>query len=127
MKGPAMNILIVDDDQSYRRVLELFLQSFGWIVYSAIHGADGLEKLRANKIDLIISDVYMPVMDGLKFHKAVRAIPEFASIPFLFVSGFDDDHTREAVGSPKGSGFLKKSAPPSQLKEKLEQMLKKAK
>jgi CheY-like chemotaxis protein len=122
-----MNILIVDDEQSYRKALEMFLQSLGWKVYSAIHGADGLDKLQANKIDIIISDVYMPVMDGLKFYKAVRANPAFASIPFLFVSGFDDDHTREAVGSSKGSGFLRKTAPPAQMKEKLEQLLKSTK
>jgi len=122
-----MNILIVDDEQSYRRMLELYLQSMGFTIFTAIHGKDGMDRLRENKIDLIISDVYMPVMDGLKFFKTVRSMSEFSSIPFLFVSGYDDDQTREAVGAAKGTGFIKKTAAPSQMKEKVDQMLKKNK
>lgn len=122
-----MNILIVDDEQSYRRMLELYLQSLGYDVFTAIHGKDAMDKLYASKVDMIISDVYMPVMDGLKFFKTVRASKEFSSIPFLFVSGYDDDQTREAVGGAKGAAFLKKTAPPAQMKEKIDQMLKKSK
>ncbi len=122
-----MNILIVDDEQSYRRMLELYIQSLGFEVFAAIHGKDAMDKLYANKIDLIISDVYMPVMDGLRFFKTVRQTPAFASIPFLFVSGYDDAQTLDAVGSAKGTAFLKKTAPPGQLKDKIDQMLKKNK
>ena len=112
-----MNILVVDDEPSYRMLLEHFLKDQGWTVCTASNGEEGLKKLRETKIDFIISDVYMPIMDGIKFQKAIHAIPEFAQIPFLFVSAFDDDYTMEAVRSSKYIGFMKKAKPVEELKE----------
>jgi len=115
-----MNILVVDDESSYRILLSDYLKEQGWNVYAASHGAEGLEKLEKTNIDIIVSDVYMPVMDGLKFHQNVRKIPAFQNIPFLFVSGYDDEYTRGLVKTPKLEGFYKKSAPISELKSWIE-------
>ena len=113
-----MKILLVDDDPSYRQAMELYLRTEGRSVVSAGDGAEALDKLKDSQIDFIISDVYMPVMDGIKFHKAVQEVPDFAKIPFLFVSGFDDDHTMEAVRASSGStGFMKKARPVEELEE----------
>ncbi len=112
-----MNILVVDDEPSYRMLVDHFLREQGWSVFTAPDGEEGLNQLRKEKIDFIISDVYMPVMDGIKFHKAVLASREFAKIPFLFVSAYDDDHTLEAVRASKSAGFMKKSKPVEEFKE----------
>jgi CheY-like chemotaxis protein len=111
-----MNILVVDDEPSYRMLLEHFLREEGWSVFTAPNGEEGMNELRKTKMDFIISDVYMPVMDGLRFHKSVLAVPELAQIPFLFVSGYDDDQTLEAVRASKSTGFMKKSKPVEELK-----------
>ena len=111
-----MNILLVDDEPEYRLLLAHFLESEGNTVFVAENGEDALNKLHDADMDIIISDVYMPVMDGLKFHKAVRSTERFEKIPFLFVSGFDDQHTLSAVKQSKNDGFVRKARPMSELK-----------
>jgi CheY-like chemotaxis protein len=112
-----MNILVVDDEQAYRVLLEDYLRPQGWSVHTASNGEEGLTRLRETKIDLIISDVYMPVMDGLKFQEARNAIPGCSQIPFLFVSAYSDDYTLLAVKILKDCGFMKKSKTVDELKE----------
>lgn len=103
-----MNILLVDDEAVQRLLIGDILEDQGWNVICAESGVDALEKLASETIDLIISDVYMPVMDGLKFHSTVRTMPGKQDLPFLFISAFDDQYTRDAVKNPKVEGFLKK-------------------
>ena len=112
-----MTILVVDDEPAYRLVLRTVLKDAGHDVVLAENGEDALKKLKENKIDLVISDIYMPLMDGIRFHKEVRALPEFATLPFLFVSAFDDQHTLEAVKDPRYDGFLRKARPVEEMKE----------
>jgi CheY-like chemotaxis protein len=112
-----MMILVVDDEPAYRNVLRSVLQNAGYDVVLAENGEDGLKKLKESKIDLVISDIYMPLMDGIRFHKEVRALPECATLPFLFVSAFDDQHTLEAVKDPRYDGFLRKARPVDEMKE----------
>lgn len=110
-----MNILIVDDEPEYRFLLSHYLEDCGYKVFTAEHGEAGLKRLDYETIDLIISDVYMPIMDGLKFHRIVRSIPRFEKIPFLFVSGYDDEYTLSAVKSSRVDGFVRKARPMSEL------------
>jgi two-component system chemotaxis response regulator CheY len=111
-----MKILVVDDEPQYRMLVGHFLQDQGWDVDTAENGEDGLAKLSSAKFDIVISDIYMPIMDGLKFHKSVRSNPAFETLPFLFVSAYDDEYTLAAVKSPKYEGFLRKGRPVTELK-----------
>jgi CheY-like chemotaxis protein len=112
-----MIILVVDDERQYRLLLRDLLQDEGHTVLEAADGQEALEKLGRTTPDVIISDVYMPVMDGLKFHRAVRSDPQHATLPFLFVSAYDDEHTRDAVKDPRYEGFLRKGKPVGLLKD----------
>jgi len=56
-------------------------------------------------------------MDGIKFHRTVRATPELETLPFLFVSAYDDQHTLDAVKDPRYEGFLRKARPVEELIE----------
>ena len=112
-----MTILVVDDEPEYRLVLKNVLMSEGYTVLVAENGEDGFAKLSQNPVDLVISDIYMPVLDGIRFHRKVRSTPEFVNVPFLFVSAFDDQHTLDAVQNPRTEGFLRKARPVSELKE----------
>jgi two-component system chemotaxis response regulator CheY len=112
-----MTILVVDDEPEYRLIVRSVLVSEGWDVLLAENGEEGLEKLKEAKVDLVISDIYMPVMDGIKFHRTVRALPQFESLPFLFVSAFDDQHTLDAVKDPRFEGFLRKARPVEEMIE----------
>jgi CheY-like chemotaxis protein len=112
-----MTVLIVDDEQEYRLLVLNVLTAAGIKTVAAENGEDALEKLYASPIDLIISDLYMPVMDGINFHRKVRSTPGWEKLPFLFVSGFDDPYTRAAVKDPRCDGFLRKASPVQDLLE----------
>jgi len=110
-----MNILLVDDELDYRLLIRTVLMSRGCDVILAENGLEALEKAKGATIDLVITDIYMPVMDGLKMSRALRARPEFEKVPILYLSGYDDQHTLEAVKDPRYEGFLRKGAPLEEL------------
>jgi CheY-like chemotaxis protein len=112
-----MTIMVVDDEPEYRVIMRSVLSSEGWDVVLAENGEDALEKLEQEQVDMVITDIYMPVMDGIKFHREVRLKPEFETLPFLFVSAFDDQHTLDAVKDPRFDGFLRKARPVEELIE----------
>ncbi len=112
-----MNILIVDDEPTYRYLVKNALEEAGWKIFEAANGEAAIDILHDQKIDVIISDVYMPVMDGIKFHKGVRNMPAYATTPFLFVSAYDDDYTKAAITDARNEGFVRKGKPVSYLKE----------
>lgn len=110
-----MVVLLVDDEESYRLILRDILVARGWDVVQARNGLEAYQKAKEFKVDIVVSDIYMPVMDGLKLNSKLRADPEFADMPFLFISGYDDSYTAGAVRDPKNEGFYRKGAPIPQL------------
>lgn len=112
-----MNILVVDDEESQRLMVKNILSLQGWDVFLAENGEEALQKMERQKVDLIGSDIYMPVMDGFKLRKTVREMPDNAMLPLLFISGYDDQLTVGAVRNPKIEGFFKKGKPVTELIE----------
>ena len=112
-----MTVLFVDDEVEYRLLMRNVLMAEGIEVVLAANGEEALAKLKASSIDMIISDLYMPVMDGFKLYKSVRATPGLEKLPFLFVSAFDDPHTKDAVKDPRYDGFMRKASPVPDLLE----------
>lgn len=81
------HILIVDDSKTVRNLVAFILKKEGFKLTSAENGLDGLEKLySAEEVDLIISDVNMPRMDGFSFIKAVREQDAYKDIPIIVLS-----------------------------------------
>ena len=68
----TLNILVVDDEPNMRRVLQILLERLGHTVVLADDGAAALERLAADSVDLIISDLRMPRLDGLGLQRALR-------------------------------------------------------
>ncbi len=110
-----MVVLLVDDEESYRLILRDILTAKGWDVVQARNGQEALEKVREFPVDIVVSDIYMPVMDGLKLNTTLHADPKHAQMPFLFISGYDDSYTAGAVRNPRLEGFYRKGAPVTQL------------
>lgn len=90
-------ILIVDDSSSFRAVVAIALKDAGYQVIQACDGKDALGKLDGKKINLIISDVNMPVMDGLSFVKAAKQIAAYRFTPVIML-------TTEAGENKKAEG-----------------------
>jgi CheY-like chemotaxis protein len=119
-----MNILIVDDERLYCKLVKDYFEQEGWTVYMAENGQDGLEKLEAEKIDAVVSDIYMPIMNGVQFRDKVRENPNYSNLPFLFVSGYNDNYTLNAVKFPEIEVFLEKTKPLSELKAWIQYLTK---
>lgn len=82
-----MRVLIVDDFQTMLKILENFLKQFGFKnIDTASDGSKALEKLKANKYDLILSDWNMEPMTGLELLKAVRADAGLKRIPVILIT-----------------------------------------
>ncbi len=86
--NPTLNrlILIVEDSAQIRSIIAQSLLMEGYDTEQASDGLKGLEKLKEKVPDLILSDINMPHMDGLEFFQAVRKVPEWTAIPFVFLT-----------------------------------------
>lgn len=80
------NILIIDDDKLVRETTQIFLRAKGYEVTAAQDGQSGIEAVKAGEFDLVIVDVFMPGMDGMKVMRAIRDAN--ANIPMIAASGF---------------------------------------
>lgn len=93
----SKTILIVDDSASLRQVVSIALKQAGYTVIDAVDGKDALSKLDGRKLNLIISDVNMPNMDGISFVKAAKQLPAYKFTPVIML-------TTEAEESKKMEG-----------------------
>lgn len=82
----SKTILIVDDSASLRQVVSIALKGAGYDVIEACDGKDALGKLTGQKIHLMISDVNMPVMDGITFVKEVKKLPAYKFTPIIMLT-----------------------------------------
>ena len=83
----AKTILIVDDSESIREVVSFTLENEGYNVLIANDGTDALNFLDGTHIDLIITDLHMPEMDGITLIRHVRKMEQYMRIPILFQIG----------------------------------------
>lgn len=82
----AKRILIVDDSSSVRTVARIALTGAGYEISEAANGAEGLQRLAGERVHLIVSDVNMPVMDGITFLKQVKANPGYRFTPVIMLT-----------------------------------------
>ncbi len=116
-------ILIVDDDESIRKMIGRILIKSGYEVYTAVNGVEAVKKLINIEIDLIILDLVMPLMDGIEFLKAIRS-KEIRDIPVLIISGTDD--AKQIVEAYKlgAYDFIRKPEHPEILLKRIENGIK---
>lgn len=106
-----LKVLLVDDDKEFRTVAALVLENAGHSVTEAVDGFAALELLQAERPDIIISDLHMPVMDGRMFCKRVRADAELAAIPFVILSAYiETDGSNTLSDTPADYCFSKQSS-----------------
>jgi CheY-like chemotaxis protein len=97
-------VLIVDDEQDILETLQLILEMEGYVVDTASTGQQALEKMSAIVPDLVLSDVMMPVMNGIELLKRLKAHPQYRAIPIIISSaGNIDAHALRGCDA-----FLKK-------------------
>ena len=124
MPDLTMNILVVDDFSTMRRIIRNILKQMGFSnILEAEDGKAALDVLKKEKIGLIISDWNMPQMTGLDLLKAVRASVEWKDLHFLMITAEGQkDNVIEAV-KYKVSNYIVKPFMPETLVEKLTKIL----
>ena len=108
-------ILTVDDSASMRAMVQFTLEGEGYQVTEAVDGEDGLEKAKTTNFDLIISDINMPIMDGIEFVRAMRTLAQYRFTPILMLtteSGVDRKQAGKAAGA---TGWIVKPFDPQKL------------
>jgi Na+/proline symporter/signal transduction histidine kinase/DNA-binding response OmpR family regulator len=85
----AVHVLLIEDDDEIRTMMQRMLQKEGWLVIEAENGRVGLEQLAHQVPDLIVLDLMMPEMDGFAFMAEVRRHPVWRTIPVIVVSAMD--------------------------------------
>ena len=90
-------VLVVDDEFGIGEVLEAILTDEGYRVVTAINGHHALERLAGNRVDLILSDLMMPVMDGATLFKALRADERYRDIPFVLMCSLPETNIADRI------------------------------
>ena len=106
-----MDILLVDDNEEYLRLVEEALGQSVYRVHTAQDGIEGCEVLTNADIDLIISDIKMPRFDGFKLHAFAREMEKYKHTVFIFVSGLKDAYVNSMKLDPQHDYILDKTTP----------------
>ena len=119
------SILTVDDSASIRRTIKIALDGEGHSVSEAGDGSAGLQKAESKRFDLIITDLNMPVMDGLTMIRELRKRPAQAGIPILFLTTESDAAIKQQAKAAGATGWLTKPFNPEQLVQIVKKVLAK--
>ena len=114
--------LIVDDSSVMRKIVERALRQAGLdslVVHEAGSGTDGLELLKTKQVDLILSDINMPSMDGLEFLRQLRAQNLAPGVPVVMITTeSSEEHVKQAILAG-AQGYIRKPFTAEQVKERV--------
>ena len=111
----SAKILTVDDSASIRLTTKVTLTNAGYEVTEAVNGAEGLDKAKAGQFDLIVTDLNMPIMDGLTMIEELRKLPAHMGVPIIFLTTESDADLKARAKAAGATGWLTKPFDPENL------------
>jgi len=118
--------LIVDDSSVMRKIVERTRRQAGLdplVVFEAGSGVEGLEVLKASRVDLILSDINMPTMDGLEFLRQLRVQQLAPGVPVVMITTeSSEEHVKQAIQAG-AQGYIRKPFTTDQVKERVLRLL----
>lgn len=108
-------ILTVDDSPSIRQMIKVALEPAGHTVIEAGNGAQGLALAQSSRPNLVITDLNMPVMNGLELIKALRSQATLTGLPIVFLTTESSDTVKQEAKSAGATGWITKPFKPEQL------------
>jgi two-component system chemotaxis response regulator CheY len=119
---PAKRILTIDDSRTMRDMLRMTLVDAGYVVIQAVDGMDGLDVLKKERFDVVITDINMPKLDGYGVIRHMRADSGYDDTPILVLSTENDQKTKDIGRDAGATGWLVKPFDPDQLVEIVRQV-----
>ena len=121
-----LKVLIVDDSAVMRKIVERALRQAGLEiteVLEASNGAEGLVQVEKGSLDMILSDINMPVMDGLEFLKNLATMESAKGVPVVMITTEGSEARVVEALSAGARGYLRKPFTPEQVKERVAPLL----
>ena len=109
-EAPRRSVLVVEDSITARTLLKNILDAAGYRTATAVDGVDALTRLRTEGIDVVVSDVDMPRMNGFELTTRLRASREFADLPVVLVTSLDSRADRERGVEAGANAYIVKSS-----------------
>jgi len=116
------DVMVVDDSAAIRKILQRVLRQTGMpigTIYEAGDGGEALEHLKTHKIDLVLTDINMPKMDGLQLLSAMKAAPQWNAIPVMMITTEGGETKVSEAVRLGAAGYVRKPFTADQIKEKL--------
>ncbi len=111
----SKTILSVDDSASVLRMVKLTLTGGGYNVLQASNGADGLARARGGGIDMVLTDLNMPVMNGLTMIRELRKLPQCTGLPIIFLTTESAANMKQEAKAAGATGRITKPFQQEQL------------
>ncbi|QWR76634.1 response regulator [Candidatus Magnetomonas plexicatena] len=111
----SKTIMTVDDSASVRQMVSFTLKGAGYTVIEAVDGKDALTKVTGATINMVITDLNMPNMDGITLIRSLRALPDFKFIPIIMLTTESQDTRKQEGKSAGATGWIVKPFKPDQL------------
>jgi two-component system chemotaxis response regulator CheY len=108
-------VLTVDDSASVRQMVKLTLTGAGYQVIQANDGAEGLAKAREAVVDMVVTDINMPNMNGLALIRELRQLPSYKGVPIIFLTTESDDGMKREAKAAGATGWITKPFQQEQL------------
>lgn len=116
-------VLLVDDDETGRLLVQLYLEQAGIDVVEADSAESGLELCRARRFDLCLIDGMLPRMDGFQMVSALRNLAEYREVPLVILSGLDGPEWPARAIAAGATRFLHKSSDWEDLVKTVQQLI----
>lgn len=117
-------IMTVDDSLSIRQMVGFTLSRAGYDVVEASDGMDAVKKLNEKPVNMIITDLNMPNMDGIELIKQVRSKPAYKFMPIIMLTTESQDEKKQAGKAAGATGWIIKPFKPDQLLAVVKKVLK---
>ena len=114
-------ILVVDDQELLRKLIDTFLSKLGHSCVMAVDGVDALEKMKGNKIDAVVTDLRMPNMDGIALTSKISI--QYPGIPVMIMTAFDEGDTGGLAITAGARDFIKKPFSLNEFSVRLHKMI----
>jgi len=111
----AKTILVIDDSASLRQVVKMALNGAGYDVIEAGDGQAALALLDGRQVNMAVCDVNMPIMNGIEFVKAAKALPGYKFMPILMLTTESQDEMKEKGKAAGAKAWMVKPFSPTQL------------